>query len=186
MVDEDDFLCCLNRPLTDRILDKILPGKKSIKFTKFDGMKDPIEYMHDRDLLAKLFSHGLKDDAIKWYFHLPKNNIDRYKYLIHLFLQNFRYNIAEKVYFKDLCKIKQLPNQSIKDFVKIWKQMVNRITMPKQDLKYAFANGILPIYKLFFIFNHDMSLGDMIDIVIKKEPCIKKLYAMKNNDNTHC
>jgi len=28
-----------------------------------------------------------------------------------------------------------------------------------------------------------MLLGDMIDIVIKKELCIKKLYAMKNNDN---
>jgi len=24
-----------------------------------------IEYMHDRDLLAKLFSHSLKDDALK-------------------------------------------------------------------------------------------------------------------------
>ena len=197
LVDENDFLSYLKKPLTDRILAKIIPGKKSVKFTKFDGMQDPkiyvrkfqeeaIEYMHDRDLLAKLFSHSLKDDALKWYFQLPKNNIDRYEYLIHLFLQKFRYNIAKKVYFKDLCKIKQLPNQYVKDFVKVWKQIPNRITMPKQDLKYAFANGLLPIYKLFIISNHDMSLGDMIDIVIKKEPCIKKLYAKKNNENTHC
>jgi len=81
MVDEDDFLSCLKRPLTARILDKIIPRKKSVKCTKFNGMKDPkmhvrklqeetIEYMHDRDLLAKLFSHSLKDDALKWYFHL--------------------------------------------------------------------------------------------------------------------
>ena len=57
--------------------------------------------------------------------------------------------------------------------------------MPEQDLKDAFLYGLSPIYKLFIISNHDMSLGDMIDIVIKKEPCIKILYAMKNNDNTH-
>jgi len=30
-----------------------------------------------------------------------------------------------------------------------------------------------------------MSLGDIIDIVIKKEPCINKLYAMKNKYNSH-
>jgi len=69
----------LKRPLTDRILAKVLTGKKSIKFTKFDGLQDPqmnvrkfqeeaMEYMHDRDMLAKLFSHSLKDEALKWYF----------------------------------------------------------------------------------------------------------------------
>jgi len=62
--------------------------------------------------------------------------------------------------------------------------MTNKITMSEQDLKDAFVNGLLPIYKLFVISNHDMSLGDMIDIIIKKEPCIKKFYAMKNKDNT--
>lgn len=67
---------------------------------------EAIEYEHDRDLLAKLFSHSLKDQALKWYFQLLKNNIDRYEDLILLFLHNFSYNIIEKVYFKDLCKIK--------------------------------------------------------------------------------
>lgn len=45
----------------------------------------------------------------------------RYEDLIHFFLYTFRYNIAEKVYFKYLYKIKQLPNQSIRDFIKVWK-----------------------------------------------------------------
>lgn len=48
-------------------------------------------------------------------------------------------------------------------------------------MKYAFSNGIFPIYKLFFSDNHT-SLGDMIDIIIKKEPCINKIYAMKKHD----
>ena len=75
MADEDDFLSYLKRPLTARILAKIILGKLSIKFTKFDGMQDPkmhvkkfkeeaIEYEHNRDLLAKLFSHSMKDDVL--------------------------------------------------------------------------------------------------------------------------
>lgn len=31
--------------------------------------------------------------------------------------------------FKDLYKIKQLPNQSVKDFVKVWKQVATKITI---------------------------------------------------------
>lgn len=57
--------------------------------------------------------------------------------------------------------------------------------MPVQDLKDAFPNGILPIYKLFFISNHDISLGDMKGIVNKKKSCINKLYAMKNKYTSH-
>ena len=114
---EDDFLSCLKIPLTARILAKIILGKKSIKFTKFDGMQDPrmhvckfheeaIEYMHDQDLLAKLFSYSLKDESLKWYFWLPKSSIDRYEDLIYIILHDYGYNITKKVYFKDFCKIK--------------------------------------------------------------------------------
>jgi len=81
--DDDDFLFYLKRLLIDTILSKPLIGKKSIKFTKFDGLQDPkmhvirfqyeaLEYMHDKDLLAKLFSHSLKDVALKLYFLLPE------------------------------------------------------------------------------------------------------------------
>jgi len=38
--DEDDFLFCLKRPLTNRIISKVLASKKSINFTKFDGLQD--------------------------------------------------------------------------------------------------------------------------------------------------
>jgi len=77
--DEDDFLSYLKRPLTARVLTKIIIGKKSVNFTKFDGMQDhkmhvhkfheeAMEYMHDQDFLANLFSHSMKDKALKWYF----------------------------------------------------------------------------------------------------------------------
>ena len=74
--------------------------------------------MHDTDLIAKLFSYSLKNEALNLYFQLLENSIDRYEDLIHIFLHNYGYNITEKIYLKDLCKIKQLPNQSIKDFFK--------------------------------------------------------------------
>ena len=56
--------------------------------------------------------------------------------------------------------------------------------MDEHELKHIFVDGLLPIYKLYVISNHDMSLGYMIDIVTKKEPCIKKLSAMKHVEHT--
>ena len=44
-------------------------------------------------------------------------------------------------------------------------------------------DDLLLIYKLFVISNHNLSLGDMIIFVTKKEPCIKKVFAMKNVDH---
>jgi len=38
-----------------------------------------MEYTHDKDLLAKLFLHRLKHDALKWYFLLLEKSIDKYK-----------------------------------------------------------------------------------------------------------
>lgn len=55
--------------------------------------------------------------------------------------------------------------------------------MPEQDLKEVFACGLLPIYKLYIIHNHNISLGDMIDFVIKKETCINKICTIKNKDH---
>jgi len=68
--------------------------------------EEAIEYMHDTDLLAKVFLYSLKDEALKWYYQLPKNSIDRFEDLIHIFLHTYGYNIAEEVYLKYLCKIK--------------------------------------------------------------------------------
>lgn len=52
--------------------------------------------------------------------------------------------------------------------------------MEEHELKQIFVDSIFPSYKLFVISNHDLSLGDMIDIITKKESCINKLYTMKN------
>lgn len=57
-IDDNDFLFYLKYPLTNRIISKFLVGKKSVKFSKFDGLQDPkmnvrkfqeeaMEYVHD-------------------------------------------------------------------------------------------------------------------------------------------
>jgi len=67
-----------------------------MKFTKFDGSKNPkmhvkkfkeevMEYVHDQDMLAKLFLSSLKDDTLKWYYSLLKKSIDKYDNLIYNF-----------------------------------------------------------------------------------------------------
>lgn len=45
--------------------------------------QEAMEYMNDRYLLDKLFLHSLKDDALKWYFLIPKKSIDKYEDLVH-------------------------------------------------------------------------------------------------------
>jgi len=51
--------------------------------------------------------------------------------------------------------------------------------VPKQDLKDSFINALLSIYKLLVISNHGLILARMIDVLLKKEDCIKQTYKMK-------
>jgi len=62
--------------------------------------------------------------------------------------------------------------------MKIWKCAANQITMPEQDLKDTFVNDLFPIYKLLVISNHHMTLGEMLDVVLKKEVSVEKLYVI--------
>lgn len=90
--------------MRDRILSQIYIDKKSIKFIKFTDFKDlkmhvrkfqeeVIEFLHDQDMLTKLFSSSLKGDALKWYFSLIEKCIDKYEDLILQFIANFKYDI---------------------------------------------------------------------------------------------
>ena len=45
--------------------------------------EEVMEYAHNKDMLVKLFSHSLRDDALKWYFLLPEKSIDKYEDLMH-------------------------------------------------------------------------------------------------------
>lgn len=120
----------LKRPLCYKITCKILNNKMSLKFLKFDGSQDAnmyvhklqeeaIEFVHNHDMLAKLFSHCLKDGELKWYFTILEKSIDSYEYLIYLFIENFTYNIKEQELYKDLCIIKLLSNPSLTNFLKV-------------------------------------------------------------------
>ena len=81
-----------------------------IKIDIIRFQEDEIDYVNDLNMLAKLFSHSMKDDALKWYFTIPKRSVDSYESLVLLFIKNFKYNIKEKSLLKDLCKIKQHSN----------------------------------------------------------------------------
>jgi len=50
--------------------------------------------------------------------------------------------------------------------------------MLEQDLKDTFTNALFLVYKLLVISNRDMTLGEMMDVLFKKEACIKKIYEM--------
>jgi len=96
-------------------------------------------------MLGKLFFHSLKDDALKWYFTILEKSVDSYiEDLIHLFVQNFKYNIIKQTQYKDLCKIKQLNNKRLTNFIKFWKTITHKITTPKEDLKDAFTASLFP------------------------------------------
>lgn len=83
--DDDDYFLYLKIPLYDKITWQFWNGKKNIKFSTFHGSQDSkmhvrkfqevIEFVHDYDMLAKLFSHSLNDDALKWYFTISKKKV---------------------------------------------------------------------------------------------------------------
>jgi len=57
--------------------------------------------------------------------------------------------------------------------------------MLEQDLKDTFANALFPIYKLLVISNCNIKLGEILDVVLKKEASVKNLYAMRNKPVTY-
>lgn len=83
-----------------------------------------------------------------------------------------------------MCKIKQAIFQSLIDFVKVWKKFINRVTTTKQDLRETFASSLYPMLKLEVLDHDDISLGNMVDKFLKKEPCIlqnyKELHKVNN------
>lgn len=81
-------------------------------------------------------------------------------------------------------QIKQFPNQSFPEFVKLWKGIANKITLNEHELKHIFVDNLLPQYKLFAISHHDLSLGDMINTITKKEEHIKKLFTINDTQIT--
>lgn len=132
-------------------------------------------------MLAKLFSHNLKDGALKWYFTIFEKSVDSYENLIHLFIQDFKYNIVEKSQFKDLCKIKQLSNQSLIAFVRVWKKNVNKIIVDEKYLKDVFIASLLPQCRLEVIDLDNFSLGKLIGRLLKNKSCIVQIYQTKTH-----
>lgn len=110
-----------------------------MKFNGFQDLKmhvrkfqeEAIKFLHDTDMLAKLFSSSLIDDALKWYFSLPEKSIDKYEDLILQFIANFKYNFQDRTEFRDLCKLKKVHGQYLSDFVKKWKKVTNKVTATK-------------------------------------------------------
>lgn len=137
-----------------------------------------------------LLSSSLKDDGLKCYFALPEKGIDKYEDLIYSFLNNFKYNIQEKYQFIDLCKIKQLHNQSVIDFVQMWKKDVNKLLVPEQDLKENFMVALLAHFRLEVIDLDNIYLGKLIARLHKKKSCIIQNYkelqkVTSSKSNTH-
>lgn len=104
--------------------------------------------------------------------------------MIKVFLHSYGYNVTEKVYLKDLCKTKQLPNQSFPNFVKLWKGTTSRITLDEHELKHVFVDSLSPQYKIFVISHHDLSLREMTNTITKKERHIKKLFTINSTQTT--
>lgn len=114
--------------------------KKSLKFTKYEGHKDPQLHMQflesevsiitlDRYLHAKLFPLTLKGNALLWFNKFPKNNIQDFSQLKRSFISAFKVFIPLKTSFTKLMKLKQREGQTIEDFIKHWKKIANKVTI---------------------------------------------------------
>ncbi|KAL2253091.1 UNVERIFIED_CONTAM: hypothetical protein Sindi_0103800 [Sesamum indicum] len=138
-------------PFTNWILLKVVDsGFRFPDLPKYDGSKDPREYVAALDLVinlygrtdpikAKLFVTTLKGNAQEWFTSLESGTIDSYEQLIHKFSFHFASKRKAKRSTTHLFTIRQREEETLKNFM----GRFNNEVLEVQDLRIDMIVSIL-------------------------------------------
>ena len=122
------------------------------KFTTYDGTSDPFDHiMHYRQLmtldirndalLCKVFPTSLHGQALSWFHRLPKNSMNNFLDLSKAcFVGHYLCSARHKQNISTLQNLKMQENESLREFVKWFKQVVLQVESCSMDV-------ILQIFK---------------------------------------
>ncbi|RVW59441.1 hypothetical protein CK203_110190 [Vitis vinifera] len=147
----------LSTPFSSRIIHYDLPrGFLVPKFSAYDGSSDPFDHIiHYRQLmtldigndalLCKVFPASLQGQALSWFHRLPPNSVDNFRDLSKAFVGQYLCSAWHKQNISTLQNIKMQKNESLREFVKRFGQVVLQVEAYNMDVVLQiFKRSICP------------------------------------------
>ncbi|WKA12268.1 hypothetical protein VitviT2T_029678 [Vitis vinifera] len=146
------------------------------KFSTYDGSSDPFDHIiHYRQLMTldigndallwKVFPASLQGQTLSWFHHLPPNFVDNFRDLSKAFVGQYLCSAQHKQNISTLQNIKMQENESLREFVKRFGQVVLQVEAYNMDVVLQiFKRSICPgsgIDKLVWISNGSRVLPEM-------------------------
>nr|CAN72090.1 hypothetical protein VITISV_019913 [Vitis vinifera] len=126
------------------------------KFSTYDGSSDPFDHIiHYRQLmtldigndalLCKVFPVSLQGQALSWFHRLPPNSVGNFRDLSEAFLGQYLCSARHKQNISTLKNIKMQDNESLREFVKRFGQVVLQVEACSMDaVLQIFKRSICP------------------------------------------
>ncbi|RVW83008.1 hypothetical protein CK203_042425 [Vitis vinifera] len=115
------------------------------KFSTYDGSSDPFDHiMHYRQLmtldigndalLCKVFPASLQGQTLSWFHRLLPNSVDNFRDLSEAFVGQYLCSARHKQNISTLQNIKMQDNESLREFVKRFGQVVLQVEAYSMDV----------------------------------------------------
>ena len=115
-----------------------------LKFSTYDGSSDPFDHiMYYRQLmtldigndalLCKVFPASLQGQVLSWFHLLPPNSVDNFRDLSEAFVGQYLCSVGHKQNISTLQNIKMQENESLREFVKRFGQVVLEVEAYSMD-----------------------------------------------------
>ncbi|KAL0685089.1 hypothetical protein Bca4012_051937 [Brassica carinata] len=98
--------------------------------------------------LGQLFVESLSGSALSWFSHLKEGSIDSFDDMSTSFLKNYIMWSRQGASMADLWKLSQSQNESLKDFIEKFKQVLSNVPIPDHTNVEALTNALW-IYSKF-------------------------------------
>nr|CAN67735.1 hypothetical protein VITISV_012279 [Vitis vinifera] len=126
------------------------------KFSTYDGSNDPFDHiMHYRQLmtldignealLCKVFPASLQGQTLSWFHRLPPNSLGNFRDLSEAFVGQYLCSARHKQNISTLQNIKMQDNESLREFVKRFGQVILQVEAYSMDVVLQiFKRSICP------------------------------------------
>ncbi|XP_048633218.1 uncharacterized protein LOC106409471 [Brassica napus] len=142
---------------TQRITKVKIKKTEKLRIPPYKGDSDPTDHMtafniamgrnhfsdEEKDAgLCQLFVESLSGPALSWFSHLKEGSIHSFDDLSAFFLKNYIMWSCQGTSMADLWKLSQSQNESLKDFMERFKQVLSTVSTPDHTTVEALTNAL--------------------------------------------
>ena len=168
-----------------------LRGFMVLKFMTYDGTSNPfVHIMHYRQLmtldigndtlLCKVFLASLHGQALSWFHLLWKNSVNNFWNLSEAFVGHYLCLACHKQNISTLQNIKMQKNESLRDFMKRFRQVVLQVASCSMDVILQIFKRSVYLSMLFFespMKNPSTTMDDLFKLANKYFMLEDDVYA---------